>query len=151
MLTRMLAASLFLTVTATHAVDPRTKSFACSLSPIFYGLPDGFPPETGMYAWWYVNADRTLWAAGASMQTGGNKVPWIRPKGSELQITARRLDAVSSPATVEIPCCYDGRFQVSGLSFPTAGYWEVSAKADSSELTFVTLVQYRPSETSDGP
>ena len=52
---------------------------------------------------WYVNADRTLWAWAGS-ETGswvsggrGNKVMWIRPRGTRLEVTGRRLDGNAPP------------------------------------------------------
>src|ERR1700732_1765901 len=44
---------------------------------------------------WYTNLDRTIWVRkslwGAGQQ--GNKVIWIRPAGSLITVTGRRLDA----------------------------------------------------------
>jgi len=95
---------------------------------------------------WYINADRTTWAGwdAANPNQGRNKVLWIRPQGTDLEISGRRLDSESSPLVASIPCCYPTRFQATGLTFPTAGCWEVKAKAGSSTLTFVTLVKPRP-------
>jgi len=96
---------------------------------------------------WYVNADRTIWgSAGVRLVAGpkGNKVLWIRPQGTELTISGRRLDANAAPAKATIPCCYHTRFQASGLAFSTDGCWQVSAKAGTSELTFITLVGPEP-------
>jgi hypothetical protein len=94
---------------------------------------------------WYVNADRTIWAGwdAVRMVAGedGNKVLWIRPAGKDLTVSARRIDAEAPPAKVSLPCCYPTGFQASGLSFPTEGCWKVSAKAGTSELTFVTWVK----------
>jgi hypothetical protein len=94
---------------------------------------------------WYINADRTIWAGwdAASCVSGqkGNKVLWIRPQGTQLRVTGRRLDADAPPLKVTIPCCYPTGFQASGLFFPTPGCWEVTAKAGSSELKFVTKVK----------
>ena len=94
---------------------------------------------------WYINTDRTIWAGwdAARLHEGRNKVLWIRPKGTQLEISGRRLDSESSPLVARIPCCYPTGFQATGLAFPTAGCWEVTAKAGSSTLTFVTLVKPR--------
>ena len=111
----------------------------CALSSIAYAQP-----TKSLSGWWYVNSDETIWAGWDAVRMsagpGGNKVAWLRPKGTELMVSARRLDAQAPAAQVEIPCCYGGRFQASGLIFPSSGCWEVSAKAGSSKLTFVTLV-----------
>jgi hypothetical protein len=97
---------------------------------------------------WYVNADRSIWAGrdAIHMVAGpkGNKVLWIRPQGTQLTISARRVDANASPATTTIPCCYPTGFQASGLAFPTKGCWQISAKAGTSELTFITRVGPEP-------
>lgn len=97
---------------------------------------------------WYTNADRTIWAGlgVGSWVAGkeGNKVIWIRPQGSQLEVTGRRLDADAPPLSASIPCCYPTGFQVTGLFFPTEGCWEVTGKAGGHELRFVTEV--RPPE-----
>lgn len=94
---------------------------------------------------WYVNADRSIWAGwdAVRMRAGerGNKVLWIRPSGTELLISARRLDGTSGKFNASVPCCYPTGFQASGLYFSDPGCWEISAKAAASSLTFVTWVQ----------
>jgi hypothetical protein len=103
--------------------------------------PNADPFGTGP---WYVNADRSMWAGwdATRMVAGpkGNKVLWIRPQGTQLTISGRRLDGDASPATATIPCCYPTGFQATGVAFPTTGCWQVSAKAGTSELTFITRV-----------
>jgi hypothetical protein len=126
---------------AASSAEGGTYGFNCPLSPVEYGPPDGLPDDTGLVFWWYVNSDRTVWAAAANMEQGDNKVPWIRPKGTELRVSARRLDADSPPGRAIAACCYGGLFQASALSFPSEGCWEISATAGSSKLTFVTLVR----------
>ena len=95
---------------------------------------------------WYINADRTIWVWAVRMVAGpeGNKVLWIRPRGTQLTVSGRRLDAEVPPPTASIPCCYPTGFQASGLIFPTEGCWEISAKAGNSQLTFVTRVGPEP-------
>lgn len=94
---------------------------------------------------WYVNADSSIWAGWAAVRMsaggGGNKVLWIRPSGTELVVSARRLDGGSGKFEASIPCCYPTGFQASGLHFSDPGCWEISAKAGDSELTFVTWVR----------
>jgi hypothetical protein len=67
-------------------------------------------------------------------------VLWIRPQGTELVITGRRLDAEAAPLEASIPCCYPTGFQATGLTFPIEGCWEVTAQAGEAELRFVTKV-----------
>jgi hypothetical protein len=64
----------------------------------------------------------------------------VRPRGEDLIITGRRLDSSAPPLEAQVPCCYPTGFQIVALHFPTEGCWEVSAKAGTSELTFVTRV-----------
>lgn len=103
-------------------------------------------PAFGNY---FVNEDQSIWASAwwtegneYSLQAGdkGNKIGWFRPAGAELVITGQRLDAEASPLEAEASCCYPTRFQASGLYFPTGGCWEVNAKADDKELSFVVWV-----------
>jgi hypothetical protein len=93
--------------------------------------------------YWYINADRTIWADAPESQSwraGDAKVIWIRPQGTQLVITGQRLDGDAPQLRAEIPCCYPTGFQATGLNFPTGGCWEVTARAGKSELRFVTYV-----------
>ena len=71
----------------------------------------------------------------------GVKVGWFRPAGADLEITGQRLDGQAPPLKAHVPCCYPTRFQATGLSFPTEGCWEVTARAAESELSFVVWVE----------
>lgn len=95
------------------------------------------------FAAWYVNADRTVWARAGDWVSGpkGNKVPWIRPQGTDLTIAGRRLDGDAPPPQARISCCYSKGFQVTSLVFASAGCWEVVASAGSAELQFVAKVR----------
>ena len=94
---------------------------------------------------WYINSDQTIWAGwnvGEWVAGGtGNKVMWIRPKGTQLRIAGRRLDAAAAPLKAAIPCCYPTGFQPSWLSFPSPGCWEVTGKSGASTLTFTTIIK----------
>lgn len=103
-------------------------------------------PAPGYY---FVNEDRTIWASAwwgdasdyqlrSSQQ--GVKVGWFRPAGKTLNITGQRLDGEDAGFEAIVPCCYPTRFQATGLVFPTAGCWEVTAEAGGSELVFVVWV-----------
>ena len=102
-------------------------------------------------SYWYINADRTLWAGPVpdkdSWRVGGNKVIWIRPQGTQLAISGRRLDADASPLKTWIPDGYTTGFQVTDMAFPTEGCWEITAESGKSELRFV--VQVGPAHTSE--
>lgn len=119
--------------------------FACPVTDAIWAEPPRDPNADpfGMGPW-YISADRTIWAGWDAVRMvacpEGNKVLWIRPQGTQLTVSGRRLDANAGPASATIPCCYPTGFQASGLMFPTEGCWEISAKAGTSELTFVTRV-----------
>jgi len=71
------------------------------------------------------------------------KFPWWRGPGviGTLTVRGRRLDAAAPPLIARIPDGYgDAGFQATGLIFPTTGCWEVTGRAGSASLTFVTLV-----------
>jgi len=119
--------------------------------PVWVKPPDDSavqnPPSYGYY---FLNEDRSIWASAwwtesdeYSLRAGedGNKVGWFRPAGAELKITGRRLDAQALNLEAHVPCCYPTRFQATGLSFPTEGCWEVTAKTEDSTLTFVVQVE----------
>jgi hypothetical protein len=122
---------------------------ACSVTETVRATPPKDPNADGFGSGpWYVNTDRSLWAVAYGMSAGGrgNKVVWIRPQGTELVVSARRLDGGSGTFEASIPCCYPTGFQSSGLHFSEPGCWEISAKAGDSTLTFITWVQ--PAEGS---
>lgn len=91
---------------------------------------------------WYINEDRSIWAGGdaTGMREGSNKVLWIRPQGTDLKVSGRRLDGESPPLTAHIPCCYPTGFQSTSLEFASSGCWEIKATAGESTLTFITEV-----------
>ncbi len=139
---------------ARPAEEGTDRPPACPASEAMRAVPprdpnaDPFGPGP-----WYINADRSIWAGwdAVRMVAGpkGNKVLWIRPQGTQLSVSGRRLDADAPPLTARIPCCYPTGFQSSHLSFSTEGCWEISAKAGTSELTFVTRVG--PEASPRGP
>jgi hypothetical protein len=108
--------------------------------PILDEPPDDPNADPFGFGYWYVNEDRTMWAPGHGVwRAGGEKVTWIRPQGTDLSVTGRRLDG-EAPLQIDIPCCYPTGFQVTGLTFPSEGCWEVTARAGNSQLLFVTRV-----------
>jgi hypothetical protein len=72
------------------------------------------------------------------------KWAWWRYVPGRLSIEGHRLDAPAPPLEAEIPEGYgDLGFQVSGITFPTDGCWEVTGHAgDEGSLTFVVRVVY---------
>src|SRR5439155_20472525 len=91
---------------------------------------------------WYVNRHHTIWVRRQPWRDGneGNKVIWMRPAGTKPAVTGRRLGGRVPPLRVQMPCCYPTGFQVTGLIFPAGGCWEITAKAGTSGLRFVTEV-----------
>jgi hypothetical protein len=136
-------------IDATHPRD------SCPVSkPVWVKPPeDGAVPDPPSYGYYFVNDDLSIlasaWWAGvddhqlrASGEGEGFKIGWFRPEGATLEITGQHMDDPQAPPLqAHIPCCYPTRFQASGLSFPTEGCWEVTAKAADSELTFIVWVE----------
>ena len=138
------AIPLILIAIAAPANTPGTPGLCSVGRPVWAGPTDD-PAEVALAGgWWYMNSNRTIWAGSdaAGMTAGplGNKVAWLRPKGEQLVVSTRRLDADTAPGEADTPCCYGGRFQASGMTFPSGGCWEISAHAGSEMLKFVTYV-----------
>jgi hypothetical protein len=127
-------------VTAT--VSDGSCPVTATISAVPPSDPNPFYPRLGGGPW-YINADRTIWAAVGSegFRQGDNKVMWVRPAGAQLIVTGQRLDASVALLSADIPCCYPSTFQASGVTFPTPGCWLVTAKAGTKELQFVALVR----------
>jgi hypothetical protein len=143
-------------------VTPGSDGPVATLRAIAGPAPTAMPPSTGCpvsktvkdeppkdpnadrfgFGDWYVNADRTIWVRNNSWKAGsdGNKVIWIRPAGTKLVITGRRIDAPASPPRATADRGYPTGFTVTGLYFESPGCWELTAKAGSKELHFVTEV-----------
>jgi len=80
---------------------------------------------------------------------GGTKVLWLKPVGARLEVSGRRLDGPAPPLGADLPAGYPGDYQASGMTFPTAGCWEVTARADGSVLRFVVWVaEARPRDAA---
>jgi hypothetical protein len=80
----------------------------------------------------HVNPDGSL---------GPMKWSWYRYVPGDLTIEGRRLDAPAPPLVGEVPDGYgDEGFTPSGLTFPTAGCWEVTGRVGGGSLTFVVFV-----------
>lgn len=128
------------------APDDSSHSPSCEVTPTVQATPPKDPQADDFGSGpWYVNEDRSLWAGwdAVRLKSGRNKVLWIRPAGSELVVSARRVDGASGKFEAEVPCCYPTGFQASGLRFDTPGCWEISAKAGNASLKFIAQVQPR--------
>jgi hypothetical protein len=120
------------------------KDDSCPMTPLVWDTAPRDRNAQGVGGNFYVNADRTIWAGtvpeGGWTSDDGHKTYWVRPQGTRLVITGRRLDLEAAPLEARIPCCYPTGFQIVGLRFPSEGCWEVHATAGDHELRFVTRV-----------
>ena len=134
-------------VTSAGGQDAREPS--CPVTPTVREIPPKDPNADGFgNGPWHVNADRTIWVQNASFpewrQGLNHKVMWIRPAGTQLSVTGKRLDGPSVPLETTMPCCYRTGFQVGTVTFPTSGCWKVTATADDKILEFVARLWPRP-------
>jgi hypothetical protein len=148
MLQRLALVAIPLLTLASSADEAITT---CALTPLLHATKDDAPAEARLGGWWHTNADRSLWMMAVPLAAGpgGYKVPWFRPRGTHLEVTGRRLDADAERARISVPCCYGGRFQITAMTFPSEGCWEISATAGASTLVLVTLVQPPPTRNDD--
>lgn len=79
----------------------------------------------------------------------GMKWAWYRYVPGTLEVEGRRLDAAGSPLEAWVPEGYgDIGFQVTGLTFPTTGCWEITGRVGAASLTFVILVELSTASAS---
>jgi hypothetical protein len=92
-------------------------------------LVAGILPDGG--SWAIVNDDGSIYA----------KQGWWRGVRGELAISGRRLDGSAPVLVANVPGGYgrDG-FVPAGLTFPTAGCWEVSGRVGSARLPYTVKV-----------
>jgi hypothetical protein len=154
LLTRLFTMFLWLPVlVACTSTSPTDSSLvdACTLTEPVWAQPpeDAAVQGSPAFGYYFINEEQSIWAAAwwADQEAGnlrasgdGIKTGWFRPAGAELQITGQRLDAEAPPLEAHVPCCYPTRFQATGLFFPTEGCWEVTARADDSEISFIVQV-----------
>lgn len=147
---------LALTVVAVSQLelDAQQPILACETSPTIRATAPADRSADPVTGQWYINTDRSIWVsvpadgwpADGQVFRGrrpikGQKTYWVRPQGTVLQITGRRLDADAAGVDADIPCCYGTGFQIVALHFPTAGCWEVTATSGDQALRFVTMVR----------
>ena len=119
--------------------------------PVWLKPPkDAAIPDEPVFGYYFTNEDQSIlasaWWTGREdyqlhVMKDGLKWGWFRPAGAPLEITGQRLDGKASPLHADIPGLYPTRFQATGVYFPTEGCWEVNAKAENSELTFIVWVE----------
>ena len=112
---------------------------ACEATMPVAERPPNDPHASPFLGDWYANADRTMWASGGGPVPGTlrTKVLWVRPAGSELTISARRLDGDAGPVDVSVPSGYQWTYQASGLTFSAPGCWQITGIAGGKTLQFV--------------
>lgn len=142
---------LLMSIALTACTVMNTAARACSVTePAWAKFPeDSAIQDSPAYGYYYINEDSSIWASAWWTKQEENylrasediKVGWFRPAGATLEITGQRLDAQAPPLEFHAPCCYPTRFQASGLSFPTEGCWEVTARAEDRKLSFVVWVE----------
>jgi len=112
--------------------------------------PNGSPPPGSTFGsefhgngsiWVGVwDANVVVWKADADGSVTA-KFGWWRAVPGKLRIEGRRLDGAAPPLVGHVPDGYgDSGFQSSGITFPTAGCWQVTGRVGDASLTFVTLV-----------
>lgn len=147
----VVAIPLTILLTGCSVFNTPDPSAACPVTePVWVLAPaDPAVDDPPAYGYFFVNEDRSIWASagwakseefGLRVSEGRAKVGWFRPAGVNLEIAGRRIDGEAQPLQFHIPCCYPTRFQASGLYFPAAGCWEVTAKAGEGNLSFVVWV-----------
>ncbi len=121
------------------------QSENCPVStPAVATPPDSDYRDPFPYGEYFVSADKKLWVDATEWRQGRTKYPWVKPFGSELVVQGRRLDADAPPLWVEIAPDYPRDFQPSFITIPTAGCWEIEARADTSVVRFVVLIPPGP-------
>lgn len=106
------------------------------------------PPSVGSTQpparqFWYGND--ALWLTlPADGVMGSRKVMWWRTLPGMLTVEGRRLDGPAPPLEADLSGGYgDEGFQASGITFPTAGCWEVVGRVANHALRFVVTVYPR--------
>ena len=121
-----------------------------AVDPCPVTIPNGSPPPGPTFGaehhgngsiWvgtWHSNV--VVWPAepDGSVTT---KFGWWRGVTGKLRIEGRRLDAAAAPLVGHVPDGYgETGFQSSGITFPSAGCWQVTGRVGDASLTFVALV-----------
>ena len=130
--------------TGATAGGQTVRSADCPVTtPITITPPDSkyrSPLPRGAY---YASADEMILVPSEEWGLGGRKIPWIKPLGSRLTVQGRRLDGEAVPLWADISSGYYGDFQSSIIIIPTAGCWEIEARANASVLRFVLYITPR--------
>jgi hypothetical protein len=107
-------------------------------SPSFFG--NGRLYTTGLWDEGEIRADPRFIEADGSI---GMKFGWWRAPGvgaaGDLKITGHEL-RTGAAIVASIPDGYGPGFQASGITFPTEGCFEITARSGDAQLTFVVKV-----------
>ena len=126
------------------AGEQTVRSTDCPVTtPITITPPDSkyrAPLPRGAY---YASADEMILVPSEEWGQGSRKIPWIKPLGSRLTVQRRRLDGEAAPLWADISFGYSGDFQSSIIIIPTAGCWEIEARANASMLRLVLYITPR--------
>jgi hypothetical protein len=138
--------------TSSQSVENTSASSCATTKPLWLKPPeDTAIPDAPVFGHYFANEDRSILASAwwiedqedyqLHITEEGIKMGWFRPVGAPLEITGQRLDGQAPPLRADIPGIYPTRFQATGIYFPTEGCWEVNAKAEGSERSFVVWIK----------
>lgn len=128
--------------TAALVADKIALPFQCDATPSTYRTKTSSVQREALGEGpWIINNDRTIWAADQPyVANRAVNTVWMRPANTQLTIAGRRLDGDATQLQAGPAAPYSTGYIAIGLTFPTAGCWEVTATAGSSTLTFITRV-----------
>ena len=130
--------------TGAKAGEQAVQRADCPVTtPITITPPDSKyrdPLPRGAY---YASADEMILVPSEEWGQGSRKILWIKPLGSRLTVQGRRLDGEAAPLWADISSGYSGDFQSSIIIIPTAGCWEIEARANASMLRLVLYITPR--------
>ena len=111
-------------------------------------LLGGSPAHSGAWPSWPVSDSLEEDGLRKVLQSG----KWYRYAAGKLTIEGHRLDAPAPPLIGEVPDGYGlTGFQVSGITFPTDGCWEITGTVGTKgSLTFIVQVIYPKGFTPAG-
>ena len=135
-----IALCLLAFVQAVTSPAPQPARQPC---PVTEPVRDDAPPDPDAdpgRGYWHKSADGKLWAPAPQPGTVSTAVGgyWVRPAGTHLTFSVRRLDVPAATITSEEQTGYSSGFFYGGPSLSGEGCWEVTATAGPSQVKFVT-------------